>query len=153
MIEIIFYGICVSLLITALLFWKNYILSRERMEKIKSFEHYIGVLDFHLKKAYELIYKDKLFIYSLEATKITDSQFQSYSLDFANLVKKLMGPILLKEFIDLYGEDAFMLNVIEYFNNNYESDEIRKTTQENLVNEEEEPNFETHTPLDRSMML
>ena len=91
------------------------------------YTHYMGILDYNLKKAYEIIHKDRILIYSIEATRITDQEFNIVSQDFARLVIKLIGPTIYKELIELYGdEETFIFNIIEFFNSNYENDEIRK---------------------------
>jgi hypothetical protein len=87
-----------------------------------------------MKKAYDIIYKDKILIYSLEAVKINDIEFNIVSKDFAILVMKLIGDNLKEEFVELYGnEETFIFNLIEYFNNRFENDEIREKARENIM--------------------
>jgi len=114
------------------------IYSAHRRERIiKNFADYTAVLEYHLSKAYEMIHKDKILIYSIEATKLPDKEFNRFSKDFARLVEKMLGKRLLKEFIYLYGGyDTFLFNVIEYFNSKYESDEIRHAAMENVMESE-----------------
>lgn len=103
------------------------------MKYIKSFVNYISVLDYNMNKAYEIIHKDNILIYSLEAMRIEDAEFSAISHDFVNLVIKLLGPNLYTEFKKLYGnEETFIFNLIEYFNTRYEEDEIRKESLESL---------------------
>lgn len=104
------------------------------IDKIKNFESYIALLEYHMKKAYDIIYKDKILIYSLEAVKINDIEFNVVSKDFAVLVMKLIGDNLKEEFIELYGsEETFIFNLIEYFNSRFENDEIREKARENIM--------------------
>jgi len=104
-----------------------------RSNKVKNFDLYITVLEYHMKKAYDIIYKDKILIYSLEATKIDDSEFNIASKEFALLVLKMIGPNLKDEFVDLYGdEETLIFNLIEYFNTNFENDEIREKAKQNI---------------------
>lgn len=101
--------------------------------KIKNFTHYLFVLEYHMKKAYDIVYKDKILIYSLESTKLSDEEFNVASKEFALLVLKLIGPNLKDEFIELYGdEETLIFNLIEYFNTNFEDDQIRQKARENL---------------------
>lgn len=105
-------------------------------QKIEKFESYVAVLDFHLQKAYDIIYKDRMLIYSLEATKIDDKEFDIVSKDFCYLVFKILGPSLQNEFIELYGnEETLIFNILEYFNTKVENDQIREKAKQNLLND------------------
>jgi len=114
------------------------LLEQKQTEKIMlNFADYNGVLTFIMDKAYEMIYNDKILIYSLEATKLSDKEFNFCTKSFATLVQKFLGPRLLKEFIFLYGDmDTFLFNVVHYFNTKYEADEIRRTSVSNMMEEE-----------------
>jgi hypothetical protein len=102
-------------------------------DRIKNFESYAAVLEYHMKKCYDIIYKDKILIYSLEAVKINDEEFNNASKEFALLVLKIIGPNLKNEFIELYGdEETLIFNLIEYFNTNFENDEIREKSRQNM---------------------
>lgn len=107
----------------------------KRMRRlILKFTDYTAVLMFFMEKAYDIIHKDKILIYSLEATKLPDKEFGVYSKEFVRLVVKLAGTRLTSEFLYLFGdEDAFTFFVVEYFNSRYEGDEIRKASIENLM--------------------
>lgn len=112
-----------ALLITSIFIFQY----KKRQSYVIKFENYVVILDYHLKKAFDIIYKDRILIYSLEATKLSDKQFEATTIDFIKLVLKLIGPNLLKEFIYLYGnENTFFFNLTEYFNTRFEDDEIRK---------------------------
>jgi len=101
---------------------------------ITSFEKYILLLDYHMNKAYDMIYKDRILVYSLEATRINDIEFQVITKDFTLLVFKFLGPKLKKEFINFYGnEETLLFIIMEYFNSKFEEDEIRKRAEQNLV--------------------
>jgi len=90
-----------------------------------------------MEKSYDLIHKDRILIYSMEASRLDDTEFNRASQDFVRLLVKLLGPMLYKEFVFLFGDvDTFTFNVIEYFNTRYEDDEIRKASVENLTEEE-----------------
>jgi hypothetical protein len=90
-----------------------------------------------MEKSYDLIHKDRILIYSIEASRLDDTEFNRASQDFVRLLVKLLGPMLYKEFVFLFGDvDTFTFNVIEYFNTRYENDEIRKASVENLTEEE-----------------
>ena len=109
-----------------------------RSERFKKFPDYMGILNFHLDKAFDIIYKEKIFIYSVEATKPSESQYSSISRDFATLVLRMLGPNLKKEFIEIYGdENTLFFNILEYFSSRYENDEIRDESINNLTEQNE----------------
>lgn len=112
--------------------WNAYNFYKEKSQ-IKDFTDYIALLDYYMNKAYDIIYKDRILVYSLEATKIPDKEFNKTTQDFVRLVIKFIGPSLYKNFCDFYGDDdTFIFNVVEYFNNRYEEDSIRKQTIEEM---------------------
>jgi hypothetical protein len=120
-----------------------FILKKQKIDKnqdmIKNFDTYMAVLQYHMERAFEIVHKDQILIYSLEATGIPDDKFSEASSSFGNLVIKMMGPMLYDEFRYLYGgDDALLFNVIEYFNTKYETDEIRAAAIDNLTTGEEE---------------
>jgi hypothetical protein len=109
---------------------------------ITNFESYAAVLEYYMNKAYDMIYKDKLMIYSLEATRVNDVQFNSIAKEFAKLVLKLIGKTLKDEFIFVYGsEDTLYFNITEYFHTRYENDEIHKTSTEELMKDDSDTLF------------
>lgn len=111
----------------------------KRLHCIKHFPDYVAVLEYHLNKAYELIHKDQILVYSLEGSRVKEEEIDTVSQNFARLVIKLIGPVLYKEFVNLYGnDDTFMFIILEYFNTRYEGDEIRKQAMENITSQEEE---------------
>jgi len=90
-----------------------------------------------MDKAYDMIHKDKILAYSLEAFRIPDKEYENISHDYVRLVRKYIGPTLLSEFVQLYGdEDSFLFILLDYFSRRYEEDEIRKTAMDNLTQEE-----------------
>ena len=108
-----------------------------RLYYIKNFKEYMSVYEYHMDKAYDLIHKDKILAYSLDAYRVPDEDYEKISQDFVKLVRKLMGPALMDELIRLYGgEDSFIFVMLEYFGRRYEDDEIRKSAMSNLTQEE-----------------
>lgn len=105
---------------------------------INDFENYQVVLNFFLDKAYDLIYKDRILVYSVEATSPTQDEFDTFSKDFCKLVIKLMGPNLEEKFIELYGnEETLLLNIAEFFNSKSEHDEIKEASINQLMNKDQ----------------
>lgn len=111
--------------------------SKKRNRYVTNFPSYKLVLDYFTEKAYEMVHKDRMLIYSIEAIKVSDKDFNTYAKEFAKLTMALMGPMFQKEFSDMFGdEDAFLSNLIEFFSTKYEDDEIRKAALENLMTDE-----------------
>jgi len=112
--------------------------ARRRKEFVKDFTEYAAVLQYHMEKAYDIIHKDRILVYSLDAVTLTDAEFNRATEDFGRLVIKLLGPMLFKEFVFLYGNEAtFSFNIMVYFNTKYEDDEVRKSSLENLSESDE----------------
>lgn len=109
----------------------------KRIMYIRNFKEYISVLTYHMEKSYDMLHKDKILAYSLDAYRIPDEEYEKISHDFVKLVQKYLGPNFLKEYVELYGnEAAFIFNLLDYFSSRYENDEIRKTSMDNLTKEE-----------------
>ena len=107
------------------------------METIKNFPSYATAINYYLEKAYEIIHKDRMLVYSLEATRVPDEDFNRITKDFINLVFKLIGPKLTEEFTYVYGDlDTFIFNITEFFNTKYEEDEIRRDALTAMVEKE-----------------
>jgi hypothetical protein len=103
----------------------------ERM--IQNFVAYESVLKYFMEKAYDMIYKEDIMIYSVEAYGMKEEDINKVATKFTKLVLKLLGTRLVEEFSYFYGsEDTFFLQLVDYFNTKYESDEIRKTSMENI---------------------
>jgi len=117
--------------------WNLYQFYKKTTE-IKEFPNYLTILEYHMSKAYDIIYKDRILVYSLEATRIKDEDFNRITEDFVRLVIKFIGPSLYKTFCEFYGdENTFIFNVAEYFNNKYEEDAIRKQTIDEITTEQQ----------------
>ena len=135
--------ITIGILIVCLVLFfsgKTIFIHKKRETIIKNFESYSAVLQYHMEKAYNMIHKDQILVYSVEATTLPDAEFHKASIDFINLVQKLLGPTLVKEMVFLYGNyDTFVFNLAEYFNTNYDADEIRKASMGEMMESEVEP--------------
>jgi len=100
---------------------------------IIDFNSYMAVLQYHMDKAYLIIYKDRVMIYSIDGYKITDEQFEEIAKDFVILTLKLLGENLSSELANLYTEDALYINITEYFDSKLENDQIRKASVDSLM--------------------
>ena len=112
---------------------------KQKGRVIKDFTDYTAVLQFHMNKAYDMIHKDRILVYSLEATKVPEEQVNVISKDFITLTEKLLGPRLHKEFIFLYGNyETLAFTMAEYFSTRYEDDAIRKDSIAEMMESEVE---------------
>lgn len=115
----------------------SFLNKKMELEYVKNFKEYIAVLEYHMQKAYDLIHKDRVLIYSLEAVKPGEDEISSAAKSFAKLTLQFLGPKLEKDLITIYGDKKTLLFVmIEYFNERFESDEIRDHSMNNLMNGE-----------------
>jgi len=71
-IDLIYSTIIVLLIIIASSFIKSVFNFIKRLLYIKNFSGYISVLDYHMNKAYDMVHKDKILAYSLEAYRVSD---------------------------------------------------------------------------------
>lgn len=109
-----------------------------------NYTNYIAILSYHMEKAYNMVHKDKILVFSLEGLKPREEDIEAIAKDFANLTIQLLGNKLYTELSEFYGsEDSLLKNVFEYFNTRFEDDEIRDTTLDKLAESEtEEPKNE-----------
>jgi len=134
-----YFFLIINIIFISIIIYSIYILYKKLIiiKQINLFSKYTVVLEYYINRAYEIIHKDRILVYSLEGMHIKENEFSTISQDFIKLVVKLIGPNLYKEFISLYGnEETFIFNLIEFFNTRYEEDEIRKHSLDNITNQE-----------------
>lgn len=143
----IFLSLCLVsvLFISCLFFLLQYLKLRqtELLGCVTNFESYMAIFIYHMERAYEIIYKEKILIYSLEGMKLSENEFQVASKDFANLVLKMIGPNVKDSLISLYGdEDTLFFNMFEFFSSKFEKDEVYKASLDNIMNKDQLPLLE-----------
>jgi len=100
---------------------------------VKNFTTYHGILKYYMDKAFELIYKDRILVYSLEGTKLSEEEVNKTSRDFIQLVLKFIGPKVTSELVYFFGDiDTLLFNIVDYFNTRYEEDSIREESLNSL---------------------
>jgi hypothetical protein len=110
-----------------------------RLQRIKNFPSYLVMFTYYLDKAWDIIYKDRIFTYSAEGYRLDDKEHDEVMKEYVRLVIKMLGPKVHTDLVLLYGnEDTFIFNVLDYFNGKYEDDEIRGAALDNISNKEEE---------------
>lgn len=129
-----------SFVILFIFFGRIIFIHKRREFIVKNFDSYSAVLQYHMEKAYNIIHKDQILVYSLEATTLPDAEFNKATMDFIRLVEKMLGPSLTKEMIFVYGDyKTLTFNLAEYFNTRYDEDEIRKSALSDVMESESQP--------------
>ncbi len=125
--------------VTIFFLWKFFSLKNSQLMQscIVNFPHYRIFFESIMEKSFDIIYKDRILVFSLEGVKPSEAEFKSYSIDFINLVLKLMGPNLKKELVYLYGnEETLLFTMAEYFNTRSEQDEIKEASINTMMEQE-----------------
>jgi len=134
--ELIYLGFYIAVGFVLLLFAIKLYSQLKSYTFVKSFSDYVGILDYCMDKAFNITYKDRILVYSLDATKLPEEELDVVSKDFVKLVIRFLGPRLESQLVSLFGNrEAFMFHILDYFNSRYEDDEIRKTALDNLTSE------------------
>jgi len=112
-----------------------------------NYTNYIAILQYHMEKAYNMVHKDKILVFSLEGLRPREEDIERIAKDFANLTIQLLGNKFYTELTEFYGNDESLFkNLFEYFNTRFEDDEIREATVDKLTESEpEEPTNERPT--------
>lgn len=107
------------------------------IDKVDKFPSYIAVLDYVMNIAYQMIYKDRILVYSMEASRIGDNELQTICRDYISLVCKLLGPNLQEEVANLFGNyDTMYFFIGQNFYTRYEDDKIRESSTEDMMNKD-----------------
>lgn len=140
----IYYTIGISVFSFAFLFMLYFLLlshirAKRRQFFIIEFANYQTATLFYLEKAFDLIYKDRIMVFSIEGTRPDKNEFDQISKDFCKLFLKLLGPTIYEELVHFHGDiDTLILIATEYFNNRSENDEIKESSINSLM---EKDNF------------
>lgn len=123
----------ISLIIYLSILYKNIQIRKFNIQMIDKYTTYISILELYMKKAYDMIYRDRIIVYSVEGMKLNDKEFEIVVRDFAKLVLKFLGKNIQLQLELFYGDsDSLLLNITEYFHSRYEDDEIRKAALANI---------------------
>ncbi len=110
----------------------------DNIQVTKDFSSYLAILQYFMDKAYDIVYKEKIMVYSMDASKVDEKDYNETSKQFCKLTLKMMGNRFKNQFIDFFGsEDTFLFNLTEYFNLRIENDPIREAALEKLSEKKE----------------
>lgn len=118
-------------------FFKNKEIYNEQkinIERIEKFPSYLSILEHYMNLSYQIVYKERIMVYSIEASRLSENELNSVAKDYITLTLKYMGPNLQNEFENLYGNSETLYFVIgQNFYTKYEDDKIRDNAQDNLM--------------------
>jgi len=98
------------------------------IERLKIFEKYETLLALYTEKAYQVIYKDHIMVYSVEGMSPKEEDIVEIQKLYLSLLLEIMGPKLVNEMLNYYGnDDALYKNALIYFDSEYENDAIKKS--------------------------
>lgn len=120
--------------IVGLSIWFYFKRDQSLIDRFAKYDHYNAILEYNMKKAYDIIYKDQILIYSIEATALNEEEFKVVAKNFCVLVLSLIGNTLETELTKIFGDgQTLYFTMTEYFNSRFDEDEIRKTAQDNYI--------------------
>ena len=107
---------------------------KSNVEKVKEFAAYLAFLHYHMDRAYDIVHKDQVLVYSIEGVKLDEDKLEYAIKKFTKITIDFMGPIMSQELVDLYGnEETLLLNISEYFSTKYEDDAIRDDSLKDIM--------------------
>lgn len=131
----IIFIVLISLLIFFLKNKMNINKDKLNIERIEKFPSYLTLLQNYMDAAYNIIYKERIMVYSIEASKLSENELDTVAKDYISLTLKFIGPILTNEFVKLYGDiDTLYFVIGQKFYEKYEDDKIREGATDNVMN-------------------
>lgn len=107
------------------------------LQRIDKFPSYLSLLEHYTDLSYQIIYKERIMVYSIEASRLPENELNAVARDFISLTLKFLGPNLTNEFIKLYGDAETLYFVIgQKFYLWYEDDKIREGSTDDMMNYE-----------------
>lgn len=139
--DIFFYLITFFLYISVLL---NFFLFKETKKhpkkpiSIESYNTLKKIFEEAMDRAYSIMYKRSILVYSIDGEKVSEKDYNSISREFYRLSMKFLGPENKKRLTDFYGNEATLIfNNLNYFNEKYENDEIREEALTNFMGKDQ----------------
>ena len=77
--------------------YKKTILFLSEKHIVSNYADYRAILQINMERAYDMIHKDRILIYSIEATRLSDKEVNAASKDFIVLVEKMLGSRLINK--------------------------------------------------------
>jgi len=125
----------IVVLITILLIMVRQIRRYQFMNKYKII---LSLLDHFLKTSYQVIYNDQLIAYTSQGlTNVQKDQLETIERNFIKLSLEIMGSENEKLFTEFYSRRSVLIkNIIFYFRQRLEQDEISKVLRTKMTQHE-----------------
>jgi hypothetical protein len=129
--EILFLGFLIAVLL-------KLCRQHQRYQFMNKYKIILSLLDHFLKLAYQVIYNDQIIAYTSQgSTSIQKDQLETIERNFIKLSLEIMGSHNEKLFIAFYSSRSILIqNIIFYFRQRLEQDEISKVLRTKMTNHE-----------------
>ena len=106
----------------------------QRYQFMNKYKIILSLLDHFLKTSYQVIYNDQIIAYTSQGlTNIQKDQLETIERNFIKLTIDIMGPRNKQLLIDfLGGQEVLIKNIVLYFRQRLERDEITKAIQSRM---------------------
>ena len=102
--------------------------------RVNKYKMYLDLLQHFLEEAYDIIYKDQIFPYSLEGVTVSGDELETAKRNFIKLTFQLMGSNTINDLKSFFGNRKTLItNMLTYFQSRIDNDEVLqiiKTDQE-----------------------
>ena len=135
--------ICFSTFIGTLIYnfdkFLKYLYYKRQLDVINNFSSYLAILSYYMEKSYDIIHKSDVLVYSIDGLRLNEEDEEKAVKEYTKLVLKFLGEKLKTDLIiDIYGdEETLIFNIVEYFTDRYANDEIRESSMNSVMNNEE----------------
>ena len=139
---IILLAIFITLVFTIIHFSNNFLdflKNKNQLDSIINFASYLAILSYYMEKSYDIIHKSDVLVYSIDGLRLTEEDEEKAVKEYTKLVLKFLGSTMKDELVNnIYGdEETLIFNIVEYFTDRYANDEIRESSMNSVMNNEE----------------
>jgi len=107
---------------------KAYLTNIVNLKRICNYENYETLAEYYYQKAYTIIYKDNILVYSVEGMSPKEEDVKKIQHKYLELIVDLMGEWMIEQFERYYGDrHAFYINALTFFDINYEDDAVKES--------------------------
>jgi len=124
------FGVFVSALSIVQQYFKNIV----DLQKIKEFKNYETLAEYYFNKAYNIIYKDKIMVYSAEGVSPNEDDIKEIQHIYLELLLQMMGKWIMENLSEYYGDESTVyFNALCYFDEKFENDSLRSSVIEKQI--------------------
>ncbi len=118
------------LMFTTILAFFLFIIAIKDVKKLvilNKYNNVLSLLDYFMKQAYDVMYRDGIFAYSASGTSAPQPEIETIQRTFIKLALNIMGPVNQKHFSYFFGGDVYLIeNMALYFKGQLVKDELLK---------------------------